>query len=337
MTGRADWILFKKDAEPEVQKAVELEDKKLNTAPKVIQFDEITGAQLNQQIDFPELQEKAAVDNKLPWRQWRSQGGSSLGDKEADKAAAVAVLNSLHANFAVDLEPIEMWQQAGHGDKAGRSYVTATRIASPGEIMLPPCVPKQSTVLERSEHPYTVEIALRVVRPTDTQVGDDTPLRKVSFFVNPEFKTPKHQEVNAAGSDVAAVADEWIWGPLGDHTMHPFWAVRRMTQRQMSREAAEAKEGARRLRFNCRLEAVSMSCVNVGVVKSQSVSTTRVCNVPFLTNSLEVDEGEELILEVREKTQVQRETKRTWRDAVKEANQKKEATSSKQDAKKAKS
>ena len=213
----------------------------------------------------------------------------------------------------MDLEPIEMWQQAG------RNYVTATRIASPGDIMLPPCVPKQSKVLERSEHPYAVEIALTVVRPTETHVVPDTTLRRSTFFLNPEFKTPKHQEVNAAGSDVAAVADEWIWGPLGDETMHPFWAVRRMTQRQLCRETAEAKEGDRRLRFNCRLEVVSMSCVSVGVVKAQSVNTTRVCNVPFLTNSIEVDEGEELILEVREATQKAEKRERTWRDAVKEA------------------
>ena len=79
-----------------------------------------------------------------------------------------------------------------------------------------------------------------------------------------------------------------------------------------------------------------MSCVNVGLVKSQSVTTTRVFHVPFLTNSLEVYEGEELILEVREGTQKAEKRERTWRDAVKEA-KKKEATSSKQNAKKAKS
>ena len=60
-----------------------------------------------------------------------------------------------------------------------------------------------------------------------------------------------------------------------------------------------------------------MSCVEVGLVKSQSVSTTRVFTVPFLTNSLEVDEGEELILEVREKTKDKVATKRTWKDDVK--------------------
>ena len=83
-----------------------------------------------------------------------------------------------------------------------------------------------------------------------------------------------------------------------------------------------------------------MSCVSVGVVKSQSVNTTRVCNVPFLTNSIEVDEGEELILEVREATKKAEKRERTWRDAVKDeekANQKNEAKSSNQNAKKAKS
>ena len=44
MTGRADWILFKKDAEREVKTAVA----ERNTAPKVIQVDEVTGAQLSQ-------------------------------------------------------------------------------------------------------------------------------------------------------------------------------------------------------------------------------------------------------------------------------------------------
>ena len=330
MTGRANWILFKKDAEQPQAKTTAMEP---NTAPKVIQFDEITGAQLNQQLDFP-AQASMATVVKLPWRQWRSGIGSSLGDTEAYKSSAVAVLNSLHVNFAVDLEPIELWQHKGS------NYVTATCIAKPGDIMLPPCVPKQSKVLERSEHPFAVEMTLRVVRPTETQVGDDTASRRSTFFLNPELKTPKHEEVNAAvaeakgGDDVtddAAVAeakggDEWTGGPLGDHTMHPFWAVRRMTQQQLAREIANAKEGTRRPRFNCRLEGQNMSCVNVGIVKSQSVTTTRVFHVPFLTNSIEVHEGEELILEVREKTQNKMATKRTWKHAFQDQARKEEQT-----------
>ena len=59
-----------------------------------------------------------------------------------------------------------------------------------------------------------------------------------------------------------------------------------------------------------------MSCVNIGLVKAQSVSTTRVFTVPFLTNSIEVHEGEELLLEVREKSHHKVATKRTWRDEL---------------------
>ena len=45
--------------------------------------------------------EKEQPQVKLPWRQWRSGIGSSMGDTEDDKSAAVAVLNSFHGNFAV--------------------------------------------------------------------------------------------------------------------------------------------------------------------------------------------------------------------------------------------
>ena len=45
-----------------------------------------------------------------------------------------------------------------------------------------------------------------------------------------------------------------------------------------------------------------------GVVKEQTVQTTRAFEVPFLTNSCDVEEGEELILEVPEKTAT-----RTWK------------------------
>ena len=111
-----------------------------------------------------------------------------MGDTEADKAAAVVFLNSLHGTYEVDLEPIEMWQHAG------RNYVTATCIAKPGDIMLPPCVPKQSKVLERSEHPHAVEMTVRALRSTEAQVGDDTTARRTAFFLNPDFKTPTHKD-----------------------------------------------------------------------------------------------------------------------------------------------
>ena len=92
--------------------------------------------------------------------------------------------------------------------------------------------------------------------------------------------------------------------------MHPFWVVRRMTQKQLSREIAL---GQKQLRFNCRMEVQTLSCVTVGVVKSQSLNTTRMYEVPFLTNAEDLDEGEELIMEVSEK-KTENRGKRTWKD-----------------------
>ena len=54
-----------------------------------------------------------------------------------------------------------------------------------------------------------------------------------------------------------------------------------------------------------------MSNVTVGVVKGMSVNVPKCCELQFLTNSVDLLEGEELILEVREKTPKQAAPKRT--------------------------
>ena len=110
--------------------------------------------------------------------------------------------------------------------------------------MLPGCVPKQSKVFARSEHPYAVEIKLALRRPPggaeDVQ-DQELDEKKRTFFVNPEFKPPKQKEVKAAVAEAtgsgdaaiaaaaittesgdAAVADAWDWGPLGAQPMPPF-------------------------------------------------------------------------------------------------------------------
>ena len=53
-------------------------------------------------------------------------------------------------------------------------------------------------------------------------------------------------------------------------------------------------------------------------MKAESVNTTRVYELPLLTNSVELEEGEELILEIEDKPAEKKAQKRTWRDAYKE-------------------
>ena len=338
LPGRPEWIIFTKDPEPAHAGATAVEPNSAptvstsNSAPTVIKFDEITGQQLNQQLDFSstaasQTSKKDTIPEKLPWREWRSGVGSSMGEAEAEQANAVAVLHALHGNFNVDLEPIEVWATA-----ACPNYVTATRKAKPRDIMLPPCITKQSRVHPKSEHPFAVEVTCRLIQPagSTTPVEDATTVRKTTYFLNPEWRGPLHYERGRRGHPTAeaAVADEeqFVWGPRGHETMHPFWAVRRMTQKQLAREVALAAEGkyhgTMRPRFNCGTEAITLSCVTVGVVRSETVNTTRVFDVPFLTNTVDLEEGEELILEVREKSRAKEQQKRTWKQAFKAEEQK---------------
>ena len=159
--------------------------------------------------------------------------------------------------------------------------------------------------------------------------------------MNPEFKCPAKQKAKAAVAETkAAVAkatgedgtadvdmggmgdgageEEWTWGPEGTNTMHPFWAVRRLTSKQLAKDIAEPKYGTIAPRFNCEIEHIVFSGVTVGVVRNASMNTTRQCSVPFLKNVLALEEGEELILEVQDKTaQPAQDKKRTWKDALK--------------------
>ena len=103
-------------------------------------------------------------------------------------------------------------------------------------------------------------------------------MRTVTYFLNPEFECPTNKQAKAAvvetkqntataavaeasGEGDAAVAtmeglgddagkEEWVWGPQGAETMHPFLAVRRMTRKQLAKEAADPKVREIALCFN---------------------------------------------------------------------------------------
>jgi hypothetical protein len=116
------------------------------------------------------------------------------------------------------------------------------------------------------------------------------------------------------------MAPEWIWNQNGEDTMHPFWAVRRLTAQQLARAKLEVQPGRSIPRFNCELVIRSISSVCVGAMDGHSLNRTRIFEVPFLTNSEEVMQGEELILEILEqrKELPKASKRRSWRDALKE-------------------
>jgi hypothetical protein len=339
LVGYATWIRLPKDIPAGTTGGGGGVGGVMDSAPLVIKFDEKTGAQLNQQVEFAVPSEVAKVEQenvKLPWREWRSGMGTSLGQTEADQSAAVAVLHGLHVGIPVEHQPIEVWQKMdgqkmdGQQMVGGCIVVTATGKVEPRAIVLPPCVPNQSKVHERSEHPHAVALKIRVIRPSgpsssapDADEADITAaqvLRTATCFVNPEFKPPKREEhaavavAYAVAVAAAAADDAWEW--RAGQTMPPFWAVRRMNEKQLAALVARTEIGQPRPRFNCTLEEHVITHVTVGVVKAQPVNTTRMICVPFLSNSVEVAEGEELILQVAEPKQRERADKRRWIEAM---------------------
>ena len=347
--GKADWIIWKTGAAVVNVKGAEATTSPLSSTAAVcaIKFDAVTGAKLTTQVDFSKNDTKA-IPRKLPWRQWREE--TTLGLIESDKAAVVTVLADLHH---VDCEHITIWEANG------KAAVKVDRKVTKGQVLLAPCIPKQCKVLVDSVHPHAVHINLMVPRRTDeieeaatpAQVIEDNSKisREKKFRVNPEWHHPKRvtstsrsrgapvtsRSRGAPDAEVPEVSEEseWEWDPEGKNTMNPFWAVKRMTEKEMQQQSPE--KGQMRSRFNCELVVNKMSvvsCVNTGAVAR---SLFRLIDIPFLTNNEDLEEGEELILKIEEPEKKKDEKKRTWRDQQREDDNKaKVAKQAKQGVKK---
>ena len=80
--------------------------------------------------------------------------------------------------------------------------------------------------------PCAVHVITKVMRSTEqtVQPGGDNILRQREHSLLPEFTSPELDKDPKTA--VAGVDPQWVW--RGRETMHPFWAVRRMTAKQMS-------------------------------------------------------------------------------------------------------
>jgi hypothetical protein len=269
---------------------------------------------------------------KLPWKQWLKKS-QSCGALEGDKASAVAALEVLHDSFNEAEANVEIW------NLDGKIFATTPAVAEQHSIWLPPCIPKQSKVFEASEHPCAIKILQKVMKTTgekqeELSKEESSPdagsvCRENTFYVLPEFKFPA-QEKSAVAETTADEALTWNWE--GAETMHPFWAVRRLNEKQLQTEvqAWKPETGKPRPRFNCELRMKPLSAVVLGIINERSLNRTRLLKVPFLINHVELVKNEELILEVLPMKKKETIKKRTWRDEVKDDERKMTQAKSKQ-------
>jgi hypothetical protein len=328
---KCPWIDFSKANKSETEKEKANEDS-LKMAPRIILFDEKTGSQLTAQDEIAQKDKAQNVPVKLPWKQWLKKS-QSCGALEGDKASAVAALEVLHDSFNEAEANVEIW------NLDGKIFATTPAVAEQHSIWLPPCIPKQSKVFEASEHPCAIKILQKVMKTTgekqeELSKEESSPdagsvCRENTFYVLPEFKFPA-QEKSAVAETTADEALTWNWE--GAETMHPFWAVRRLNEKQLQTEvqAWKPETGKPRHRFNCELRMKPLSAVVLGIINERSLNRTRLLKVPFLINHVELVKNEELILEVLPMKKKETIKKRTWRDEVKDDERKMTQAKSKQ-------
>ena len=319
-TARASWIQWPQE---ETQASAKNTAVAEPVAPRVIIYNEITGARQNQQLDFKEQTEKQGKKMlALPWRDWSKGVGIPLGSVEAHRAAAVAVLHSLHALYPVTEECLDVWGGAAN------KRVTATEKMEACKLMLPPCIPKQMKLISNSVNPHAAKIVVNENACVEGVPSRHSILKTATFFAHPEWQEPTKPSSEPSRPTAAVAEDDadtsaddidWDWSKYDQITMHPYWAVRRLTATQLGRQVLQAKlSGMFPLpRFNLKVTPQMFSNVCVGTVNSKLMNFTRLIEVPFLTNSCEVEKDEELILEVHESTKKTKES-RTWMDAFKD-------------------
>lgn len=283
-----------------------------------IRFNELTGECINQQVDFDIAKKKVAeVAKILPWRDW-CLNNPAMGEVEADKCAAVAMLGNLRAAMDDTTQPIDV---LSCNDKVSVVARTVGHVAA-GRIQLAPCVPKTMRVLGHSDHPHKIMVEMVVRKPYQGLPDEETLLSAVNkmnnegpvlrtkwFAVTPEFKSPK--QADGPDSAVAGPPPPWLWSDTD--TMHPFWAIRRLTDAQLAKENQAVKPGAPALRFNCELKSFPFQSVNIAVIGATVTNLTRLFNVPLLVNNLDLLPEEELLLRIEGKIAKDKRAP-TWRD-----------------------
>ena len=186
-----------------------------------------------------------------------------------------------------------------------------------------------------NEHPMAAQISMILSDNKDTQSpGDKTAERKVEFLLCPDFKAPTAVAASSCSADLCQFGADRSFGFIRvprlvyskDHSesLSPFWAVRRISndalqheKDEMTKQMKQTGEKQKLPQFNCQLATRVHNCLSVADVGEHCLTSTRFIIVPYITNTKELAEGDELIVQhfprIRGKQLTQRDM--SWRDA----------------------
>ena len=293
---------------------------------EVLQFDQKTGAMLNRQVEFKDTGSTTKTPPiVLPWKSWHEEQKDMALD-DSDKASIVTLLENIHRQWDISDVNVEILRS-----DSNITSVTAGANMQVRALMLPPCIPKQRKVYDvTNEHPMAVDVSVTLALkkgddPNETAVaaGQGTPPARTSnWLLCPEFKAPTLAPTAVAANAGGGPAEpEWIYSKDRNETLHPFWAVRRLTDADLEKEKvqvlAEIKRTGEKLHvpvFNCELENKSHTVCHIVCANGKNMNSTRFINVPHITNFKELVAGEELIMRHVHRAKRKKETKRGWRE-----------------------
>ena len=284
--------------------------------PKLIEYDEDTGAPINQQ-DVKVTKAKQVHRVIVPWAEWLTGAvAKTMDDEQSHMAAIQLVLKSLHVRGGAETASIDVSIDVG----ASRRLVTASADLAPGSLVIPPCVPKTAKAYKNSVHPQRVAIVVTEksavaapqpnVRATSKKAAV-TASQLFTYYVHPEYKLPEESKEEVA-DDASLEVVPWEW--KGDETMHPFWAVARLSQEELNKANAATPQSRRK--FNVTLEEKEYSVVTVGDSAGNAVSMTFGVRVPIMTNKNPIKKGEELVFQMTAPKASQKRKAESWKDDV---------------------
>ena len=247
-----------------------------------------------------------------------------MGQKFVDKAAIASMLENLHRQWDVSAVEVQMMSDAG------KIYLVAGANMPAKSLMLPACSKGFKVHDVLNEHPMAVRVSVALSKGTcdDKPPGPKASQKSlgthppVDYLLLPELKVPT---AVAAKPGEGEGEGKLLYSKDDSESMHPFWAVRRITNAKLQEERQAIlldiqRTGERKNvpEFNCEIVTKVHPAMCIASLGEKPVSSTRFVSVPFMTNVKDVVKGEELICELTAIAKPKKATKRTWQDQQKD-------------------
>ena len=351
---RLAWIRFPLERKANTNPASAVAESKL--LPKVIRFNPVSGEVLTEQEKRVTEKRPGPQFEQLPWRSWHQSTVSSMGMEEAATRAASQVLYVLHARTNYSDVPLEVFMDMSKNHRCVKAteLVPPEKLLLPPCALKPKSLssnsvhPSRVTIHVKVYKECGSECPNSVVSKPDTKrrrtakeaaVADGSDSQEAAAADGSDSQeaavadgSDSKEAAVADGSDskAAAVADganilksfkfyvnpEWkgpeadrddpeMWNWQGDESMHPYWSIRRLSQQRLG-EAT----------FNMTTKPLSFNVITLGSVSGKVRSMAMEVTVPFLTNSVEIPNGAELLLEEEDKQRKEKQKAKTWKDDV---------------------